>query len=50
MPTKTELEDRLEELEDQLDAVVDVLLDPKIEDENERVAEALAVADTEVVE
>ena len=44
-PTKAELGERLAEMEARLDAVVDVLEDPDIEDEEDRVTEALEVAD-----
>lgn len=43
--TKAELKQLLAEVEGRLDAVIDVLEDPDIEDEAERVAEALAYAD-----
>ena len=48
MPTKAELEERLEEAKRQLGQVVDVLLDTELTYE-ETVEEALAVADVEVV-
>ena len=48
MPTKAELEERLEVAQRQLGEVVDVLLDEKLTYE-ETVEEALAVADVEVV-
>ena len=47
MPTKTQLEDRLAEVKGRLDAVIDVLEDPDIEDAGDRVAEALVAADPE---
>ena len=49
MPSKAELQELVDELEDRLDAVVDVLQDDALTDED-RVTEALAAADVEVVE
>ena len=46
---KDELQDLVDELEDRLDAVVDVLQDEELEDED-RVTEGLLAADVEVVE
>ena len=45
MPTKAQLKDSLAEVKGRLDAVIDVLEDPDIEDEADRVAEALAYAE-----
>ncbi len=50
MPTKADLEERLAEMRGRLDAVVDVLEDPDIEDAEDRVAEALVAADPETYE
>ena len=48
MPTKAQLQNLVDELEDRLDAVVDVLQDEELEDED-RVTEALAAANVEVL-